>query len=772
MRTVLFFAIIFFTHCLKAQTEFVEEELNQLLIEEVNKLREEKGLPTLLSREVLDAAAFDQAEYIMKLGKITHEQDQSKKKSLLDRLLFYEGKFEQAGENAAMVTIGSKEQVTPGGERLEINTNLKAVKAAITSWLAEEEGRMNLLDPQFYSIGSSVLIDESEELILVAILASEPYVPPAGYKTAANFYGINPFSEDACADFLERYPSLPQLFSDALKVENGEVFFEYHSLAFVEEVLSGAGDAIAVDIIENRQFDCGQGNQLYPSQIADGFLMIPSKKGKLKAFNLAKEKGEVKLSLGELPGFYDPKTAELNAVIIKNNHYCETVPYNRIETKNVKGFEQSFLFAGTQDTSFYKWKDSSVMLFETVSNWEQELKVAFKRFEVLDYEFTAIDINQQVSPIDSPISEDQLRQLVKEVSGTDVSVWFSTTTAWKDYRAYEKGSYHELETKGMDSIAKVPYLDSVASIDTSMRNFLSSLNQIELVVQGEARLSRKMATADKIEALGFLVNQAKIEAALFLQVELIKAVMEGELKKEAIPITNPKQKKFTLPLINNQIILAAATGEKKYGGNSFYLAFLELYLIDKKQVEISFNTHLAQLKVWSASTSNIDNVEALEQWEDQFIRLSKSTIPDSAFSKAMLNYFLVAADYYYEKENFDKRKKAFDEIMKWQEKASLTEKELLGLAQYLCFQDQFSRAIKLLTPVILEETVDRDILFYFLQIAIYDKELVPQEKYVQLLEKAEVLYPNEFCRLFSKQKMGVQLLKNKEIKEIYCAKCD
>ena len=772
MKTVLLISIILFTHCLNAQTQFIEEEVNQLLIDEVNKLREEKGLPALMANEVLDAAAFDQAEYIMELGKITHEQDQSKKKDLLARLLYYEGKFEQAGENAAMVSIGSKEQVAQGGERLEVNTNLKAVKAAITSWLDEEEGRMNLLDPQFYTIGSSVVIDESEELILVAIFASEGYVAPNGYKTSSNFHGINRFDEEACEDFLESHPSLPQLFSDALKVENGEVFFEYHSLAFVEEVLSGGGDAIAVDIIENRQFDCGKGNQLYPSEIADGFLMIPSKKGKLNAFNLAKEKGEVKLSLGELPGFYDAKTAELNAIIIKGNHYCETVPYNHIETKNVKGFEQPFVFAGIQDTSFYRWKDSSIVVFAKSSNWEQELREAFKRFQLLDYKYTTIDINHQVSPIDKAISEDKLRKLVKEASGSDISVWFKTTTAWEDYRAYEKGSYHELETKGMDSIAKIPYLDSVASIDTAMRNYLSSLNRIELVVRGEAVVKSEMAISDKIASVEFLAKQTNIEPVLFLQVDLIKAVKNGELKKEAIPIANPKQKKFTLPLINNQIILAALTGEKTYGGNSFYLAFLELYLIDKKQIEISFNTHVAQLKVWSKSMSNIDNVEALEEWEEQFVRLSKSTIPDSAFAKAMLNYFLVAADYYYEKEAFDKRKKSFDEIIKWQAKAKLSEKELLGLAQYLCFQDQFPRAIKLLKPMIDKEAVDQEILFYYLQIAIYDKELVPQEKYFESLKKAEKLYPKQFCSLFSKQKMGIQQLKYKEVKDIFCAKCE
>lgn len=771
MRKVLLISILFLAQCLTAQTQFIEEEVNQLLVDEVNKLREEKGLPVLIPDEVLDAAAFDQAEYILDVGKITHEQDQSKKKDLVARLLYYEGKFEQAGENAAMVTIGSKEQVTPGGERLEINTNLKGVKAAITSWLDEEEGRLNLLDPQFYTIGSAVVIDENEELIMVAIFASEPYIAPKGYKVTSNLYGIDRYEEEACEDFLENYSSLPQLFSDALIVENGEVFFEYHSLAFIEEVLSSGGDAIAVDIVEDRQFNCSKGNLLYPTEVADGFLMIPAKKGKLNAYNLAKEEGKVKLSLGELPGFYNERTAELNAIIIKDNHYCETVPFNRIETKNVKGFNQPFVFAGIQDTNVYSWRDSSIIEFSQNENWEKELRSAFERFKLLDYNYTAIDINQCISPIGEAIPEEKLRRLVKELTETDISVWFKTTKAWSDYRAYEKGSFHELETKGMDSIAKIPYIDSVAKVDTAMMNFLSGLNRFEIVVQGEATVSKDMSNAEKIKALEFLAEQTKIQPALFLQVDLIKAVQRGELQEADIPITDPKQKRFTLPLINNQIILADINGKNNYGGNSFYLAFLELHLIDKKQAEIKFNTYVSKLQTWAKSMRNIDNLDAFEDWEDQFVRLRSTNIPDSAFAKGMLNYFLIAADYYYEKEKFDKRKKAFDEIMKWQTKARLSKSELLDLAQYLCFQDQFPRAIELLKPLIKKDTVDQEILFYFLQIAIYDQELVPQKKYFETLKKAEKLYPNQFCSLFSKQKMGMQLLKHKEAKDIFCAKC-
>ena len=97
---------------------------------------------------------------------------------------------------------------------------------------------------------------------------------------------------------------------------------------------------------------------------------------------------------------------------------------------------------------------------------------------------------------------------------------------------------------------------------------------------------------------------------------------------------------------------------------------------------------------------------------------------------------------------------------------------MMLVAQYLCYQDQFSRAIKMLLPLVKKEHVDESLLFYFLQIAIYDKNQVSEESYLMLCKKAQLNFPNSFCKLFSKDKMGVQGLENQKIKEIYCKHCN
>ena len=137
----------------------------------------------------------------------------------------------------------------------------------------------------------------------------------------------------------------------------------------------------------------------------------------------------------------------------------------------------------------------------------------------------------------------------------------------------------------------------------------------------------------------------------------------------------------------------------------------------------------------------------------------------------MLNYNLIAADYYFDKGNYDARKRTFLEIMKWQSKSNLNSKELVDLAKSLCFQDQYAFAIKLLKPQLNKDEIDKEVLFYFLQIAIYDEYLVPEKFYLEKMLLAFQLFPDDVCELFSKSKMGIQALKKLEIKEIYCSNC-
>jgi hypothetical protein len=162
----------------------------------------------------------------------------------------------------------------------------------------------------------------------------------------------------------------------------------------------------------------------------------------------------------------------------------------------------------------------------------------------------------------------------------------------------------------------------------------------------------------------------------------------------------------------------------------------------------------------------------VEGWESDFKKISTTQIAVEKYARAMVNYNLLAVDYFYDQGDFDQRRRCFKELMKWQEKANLESSEKLDLAKTLCFQDQFSSAVQVLKSEMTAAEIDQESLFYFLQISQYDKEEVSESYYEELQKKASELYPKAFCEFFTTSVCGKQLFENVKMKNLYCEKCN
>jgi len=771
MKRIVFILMVLFCFSYQAQEQFEEEKIRAILLNEINSIRGEKNLPLLKSDEILDAAAFDQAEYIMGLNKVVHIQDKSKKKTLMDRIAYYEGLHAQAGENAAILSIGGKEKINLGGQRVLIDNYEKLVSAAVVSWLDEDEGSLNLLDPDFYQIGTSVVSNEDEVITLVVITASLPYKLPDGYDYSKGDYGTEVYDKTVCEKFQEKYPSISQLLSDAFIIENGELFFYHHDLKFVQSLLESGGDGIAVDIIQDEQFNCANGNRIFPGSIHDGYMLRPIRKNNLYSSNLLADTGKVKVSFGELPSFYQNGKVEFNGIIIKDGKHCATIPYNKIETNSIRWFDLSYALAGDSTNKEYHWDDTInyKINLDNKGEWKNTLNKKREYLNKVNFSMSTLDFKISISPAHEELLSTINKEMLVSILTSDESVIsdLSDNVNWTAYQKFQVGTFYQLDTQEMDSLQIADYLKGKLKEDNELKEFLEGLNTLRIQIVGTATISKEQDFEDRKSLIKSLIEEDRVEPALYVQKSLIEEIEESNLTLDQLPDIDPNQKKHMLPFINNLIVLNDNLGDQSYDGNPTHLALLELHLIDKKQTEIAFNYHVSELKYWSKA---IGEIKKFEEWNVGFTKL-RPKVGKSEFARTMLNYNLIAADYYFSKVNFKERKKAFDEILKWHKASKLTNEETLLLAQYLCYQDQFSKAIELLLPYVKKENPNEGILMYFLQIAIYDEVLVTEKMYVKKMQEAKDLYPDAFCNLFSKKVMGVQRLKNTEIKKLYCAQC-
>jgi uncharacterized protein YkwD len=73
--------------------------------EMINKHRASKGLNSVVIDSLLKPVANDQLNYVNKIGKLTHEQNNSIKKYPWDRARFYKVNFDITGENLSVRTF-------------------------------------------------------------------------------------------------------------------------------------------------------------------------------------------------------------------------------------------------------------------------------------------------------------------------------------------------------------------------------------------------------------------------------------------------------------------------------------------------------------------------------------------------------------------------------------------------------------------------------------------------------------------------------------------
>ena len=758
MKRIFFTIVLLVTSLfLTAQERYVY--LAELLLKEVNGIRTAQELPQLELDEILSAAAFDQAEYCSELGRLIHTQDNSKKDNVTQRVLYYEGLHGQLEENLSQIVFGAKEALVPNGLREEINTDEKLVKAIVTAWLEDEKSsKLNLLDPQFTTLGLSVIVSDEVDHLFCAVFGSEPYEPLGKEKLSLKNHGVEPFDKQKCSNFLERFSSVPQLFSDVIKIKGNQVYFEYHSLPFVEQLLSDASDAVAIDWVDQRQYKCDKGVQLFPGTVAKGFLQKPLKKSYLFGQNLADSIGELNVKMGNVPSFYSKDLTEPNLIIIKDGVHCATVPFNKIELKKSEQVPIEFAVAGESAATEFQWKDSLQFYIPLFPNGWDSLKNAKSELEKLNFTIASSNLVLQVSPI----HQESLQTMEEESLD-------KTQVAWDSLQSYVENTYYQLEMAELNEEEKIEFLREAQKEDGKLKMFLHGLNELQYAVKGEAKVQLKTELAEQLNLYRFFLGNNQIEPALFVQSKLLNKVRAGELSAKELPQADPSQKRNTLAVINNQIVLESFMGAENYGGNPIYLAFFELYLINKRQSEVAFNYHVAKLEYWSNHQGEIRNMEG---WLSDFRKISAGQIAPEKYARAIMNYSLLAVDYFYDQGVFDKRKKSFTELMKWQEKGNLNSNEKLNLAKTLCYQDQFSYAIHLLRADVQDEKVNKEMLFYFLQIAVYDKSQVSDLMYAGLMEKASQLYPTAFCQFFTKTVNGKQSLENTQLKNRYCTICN
>lgn len=771
------------------------ELLERLVIDEINHFREQQHLHPLKQDSVLHKAAKEQAKYNYRNLRLDSYQSRKKMATPFLRVNQFGGMYPLIEESHSMVVMQEKTRVKGQRGRTTLNTYEEAAYAAAAEWI-ESRTEVKLLEQEdLYNIGvGAVFVPESKTIFVTATYGSEPYLKEEGIRYSSNSYKLRPYSREECKYFLREFGYLGELFSSSVEVENDSIFFRFHDLHLIKSLLKTGRDGMAIDIVKRDQFLCGMGNREHPAPVERGILLKPVKKGKLLRKNPLKEQNRFEAFLGKLPQTLDQEEVELNLLIIQNKSSCTSILYNNLDSRNVRLLDMDFALDTISITeevdSSRRTIDFSIPFEKNKAVYEvEDIKPILDSIQLNRYNIKQISITAYSSIEGDPVSNEILQQkraesilaAIQQYQLQTVKTKIQTFENWDGfYKSIEDSPYRDqFRSLGKEDIRAMvnadtlgynlePYLESQRKADVNIiveSIYIDSLTP-ELL---PGKFMKAIKAGEPIIARG-------------IQSMMLTNVSQGITSREVlfpdemdIPFV-----KENMPIMNN--IMAFKL--KYYEGNDMDSLFEALkaevnryYTIDPNNAHLNYNKQLIELYYWSRNIHYlmVDKEANIDQPSDLYRAIRKlynTKIDNWKVNQLLLNYHLIAADFYYETQDYQMREKSLKAVKRLILKSNLNREQTYIMAGYFMFQIHIDWAIEIMLPFIEKGDYDEDFLFRLISIAIYDEDEVSREEFIKLLEMAKETNETRYCELFGAPNMSFQLLSDQRIKDSYCTTCN
>jgi hypothetical protein len=773
--------------------EFDKERVKNLLLQKLNEFRNEKSLHPFKMNELLSKAAQEQAEYNRKFNDPSSEQSSKKKATPFLRVRSYGGMFAEVEEYDLALEVQAKKVLNGSKRKRGPNTYVGIADEVLSEW--EDERRLDelLTSVSLYNVGFGIAENKYENSVFVTVvLGSEPYSKKPGFKYHKKSYKVSPYDRNACKKFSRDFVYLRELFSDNLRYEGKKINLYYHDLSLIENLLEYNKNGFAVDILKKDQFTCDGGNSLHPSKVHNGMMLKPIYKKKLLKSNPLEEQKEFVATLGSLPSGLDTNDLELSLIVISDRYACMTIPRNKLNGHNIRLLKINL---AVDTISIAQSVDSNSKFLQFTIPFEQgkydyeveDIKpfldsIQLNRFNIKEIDikaYSSIEGNKESNTI---LQVRRAKSMLKAIGEYQLQQVETKTETFEDFDGFResiKGSPYEKEFLGLaDEVMR-----SKINIDTlgfDLEPYLAPQRRAEIRIYVESiyidSLEPKFLS-DKFRKA--LHNNDHIRAKA-LQTLMYRAVKSGELEKKVLFEHEINRTKDFIPLLNNRLAFQLEFHKGEYSDSLINQMRMEVEALlgaDPKNGHVNFNKQAIKLYYWSRDLNFlvIDEENHIDQAKDFYKDIRKlynTKIDNYIVNRLLMNYNIIAADFYYEKQDFRKRVKALKQVNRYVLKAKLNREETFVMARYFIFQMQIEWAIKIMQPFIKSGDYDADFMMTFLSIAVYDEKHVKKEKLYAYMKEASEKFPSEYCDLFGEKGMSEEFFTDLEIKSIYCTTCN
>jgi len=509
----------------------------------------------------------------------------------------------------------------------------------------------------------------------------------------------------------------------------------------------------------------------------------PISKSQIFGKNELKDKNQIEVSLGPIPDFVDTNNVEFNLLLIKGNCLCQTIIYNSLGGKNLHSLDLNMLIdtmsVSRQADSIFNTLEFTIPFELNKYSYDKEdIKpfldsLNFNKYDLKKIEITAyssIEGNEKENKMLQQKRAQSIINAIKSFNIGKVETKIITKENWEGFYKSIEGSPLELKIKKL-SKDEIKNLVNSDTLSYNLEPYLEDQRKANIKLYVEKVFMDESLFKILPKKLNSAIKSRDYAKAKVYQSIMFDNVMNGKISKDIILKLDIPHLKGTVTLNSNLIAFKwyysdATNKDSLY--NYLERDVQTQLIIEPNNAYLLYNQMVLKLLLWA---NNFSRVNDPKQVLKDIRALYNLGIANEDINRLILNFNLIAADYYYDNQKFKEREKALDDVHKILLQVHLSKKQAYKIANYFIFQMKIDWAIEIMKPFAIKPKIDENFLYTFISIAIYNDKLVPIKEYLTFLERAKKMNQTRFCKLFGYPNMSFQLLDNREVKTMYCNSC-
>ncbi len=769
-------------------TELYPEAFNLTLMRDailyyLDKELHKEGYRMLQPNKVLQDASQEFADYMAKTDEIRVNYAPAKY-SLQQRLLNQDGGVHQVDEITMKTSI----------QRAKMSLTYDEVAQDVAFQIFKRKSVEILQNPRYVFAGIGCGIDKTGKKLYLSIsvgnynlaTTSKKDVKASGLKMTASNQGIGWYDAKTCKA-CSKYKEIESLRS-MVTIERGKIFFETNDYKSLKKLLKDPTDAIAVDIVNMKQYPCNGENIVNNQLPSRGFTTKPifvKDFDKLNIYAGRNASAKLRLLLGELPeGVTD---YEYNVLVIKDKRLCKTLTPSF--DKKIDGFNMPELlpFPDTvtrYNTFIYNPKVerdtiSFLIPFEIGRSQYRESDIAafidsmkqpdFKPLAFIVTAYSSIDGNPEKN---MHLRGERINSIVSAIasySHNKVPISTKSSDSWDlFYTDIVATDWQFLKTKSKEEVlAYISKGDNLKKMDVVLSKHRFA--EVQIVVEYDITTTRQ-EQAYTLYAFHKALKEYNEDLALAVQKYIMQQVLSGRYPKSTIDKMQIPDKPAYVGMQVNKMWLKY-TANNMETDEKFLKEMKRLNSLNSENFYVRRNLVYARLKL-----EPIENEFYVTEMQKEIDAQLISVLPKYAIDPLNLELQIKSL------QNLNKTFRvsneeefvnaAFERIKDIIEIDDYDWKGALNLANIFVGMGDYDYPLSIMAPMVNIPSVSEEFIFVFIAMCTHTDYMFHTQAFVDALKRAVEMNKPRLCELVDTGKLSFQMFENPEVKKVYCPACN